>query len=107
MNREQIYDFDPMSVEESVVLRFPFDDELVPGVTLTGTPAVTVTQVAGGTTDPTPQDLVADVTDYPANGFVEVAILGRFKSATYEIRVTHPTSNPLLRLCRIGHISVF
>lgn len=107
MNREQIYNFDPMSVEESVVLKFPFNDELDPGVTLTGTPTVTVTQVAGATTDPAPQDLVADVTDHLAEAYTEVALVGRFDSVTYEIRVTHPTSNPLLRLCRIGRISVF
>ena len=96
--------FNNMAVEEAIVLKFPFSDELPSGITLTGTPTVTVEQI-GGVTDPSPSTLVVNV--MPGTAVIDVAIDAQIKDADYEIRVTSDTTDPLLRLTRVGRIYVF
>lgn len=93
-----------MAVQEVVQLKFPFGDELPSGITLTGTPTVTVERIDGAV-DPAPQSLVFDVTSDTTS--VDVAIGGQIQGTDYEIRVTSDTTDPLLRLTRVGRVYVF
>lgn len=94
--------YDDMMVEEKIVLTFPFSDELPTGVTLSGTPTVTTTVVAG--VDATPSAFVSS--SQISGSDVLVAVDGQVASVTYELRVTCPTTNASLVLGRIGRIEV-
>lgn len=99
--------FHNMMKEEAVVLTFPFADELLPGVTLTGTPIVNCIVVSG--TDATP---AAFINTCEINGTnVLVAVDARAATYTgtlcdYELRVVCPTTVTKLVLGRIGRIMV-
>lgn len=96
--------FNNMAVEEAIILKFPFQDELPSGITLTALPTVTVEQI-GGEIDPSPATLVVNVA--AGTSVIDVAIDGQIKGADYEIRVTSDTTDPLLRLTRVGRIYIF
>ena len=100
---DDIIRFDDMYLEEGVVVTVPFGDELPTGVTLKGTPTVSVS-VIGGTADPSPSALVTDKAISGSD--VLVALDGSVAGVQYEFRVTCSTTNANLRPTRCCRIYV-
>lgn len=88
------YILDDMHPAERLPVVFPYDKELDPGETLTGTPVLTITLAEGA--DATPA-LFLDGAPLVQADKVTVRVAGRIDGNTYELQCDAPTSTGNVR----------
>jgi hypothetical protein len=98
-------DFPPKDPAESIPLTFDFDVDLENGVTLSGTPVVTVTVNAGA--DPTPNTILNGLPRFDITSTqVIVPVIGGVANCDYDIKVVVPTTDSLTILALSGILPV-
>lgn len=97
--------FPPKDPAESIPLTFDFEVDLAPGITLSGTPVVTVTVNSGS--DPAPTTILNGLPRFDITSTeVIVPVLGGITNCDYDIKVVVNTTDSLTILALSGVLPV-